>query len=585
MAKPWLEVLNRTAVDPNFARQEIERAKAKFMDPKSTPEEKAAANRYANQVRERAGISNSDSQYGNDPRTYKGNTSNPITDMPSQYKPSVGSGVGVSGDLMEAIFGMMGGGGGVSNDQLASIKSSAAQRAEQERQAYQRQLQMYQAQQQAALGNNSYMMQQLNAQRMQNANNFMLNMFTMNNQRTQEQAALENMMKQYGVNRDTGLSQIQNGVEDAKQALENKSFQDYLQSRQSIADRGLSGSGIAADADTRLALAKQQNMAGIMRDAATQTNDLEGKYATNMDKAKYEQLGLQSKYGTNLMKLLSDMSNSNMNLSNQAFKLGQDRGSIFSQFAPQMGGVYDKMNAINADTYEQDALFKAQQAADKSNNDRLQILSTLLGKMMPYDAMTLNQQGQLGLGYDKLNSGNINDWRGDMISYLNNQWMKDYRDRALEQNGLIDYSKLAGVLPDGTPTMDARKLQQLTNYQNQMTQLKAMGLENTAMYRQLQMEYNYARLGETQMQNDRTALNNAMMRLDSEMATLSTRLQQDPNNNQIKQRLNDITNEKRQLMALYTSGNVGLDGSTAPDLGYIDYNGGRYAVQGPANPK
>lgn len=589
----WQDQLKMFASDPRAAQQEILRAKSVY-EQKMKAGDKAgaeAAHRWADQVRAASGISNSDSMYGNDPRTYQGGSKGPS--VPSPFQPPTpiqppnlgGAGVGIAPDLMQAIFGMLGNGGSVPDSAIADIKKSAQQRADMERQAFERQLQMLQAQQQASLGNIAYGQQQLNAQRMQNMNNFMLNMYTMNSQRSQEQAALEAMMAQYGIGRDTGLSQIQNSTEDAKQALENKSFQDYLQSRQSIADRGLSGSGIAADADTRLALAKQQNMAGIMRDAATRKSDIEAKYAANMDKAKADTLALQSRYGGNLMKLLSDMSSNNMNLSNQAFKLLQDRGNILSQYAPQFGSVYDKMNNISAAQYEQDAISKAQQAADKSANDRLQILSTLLGKMMPYDAMTLNQMGQLGLNYDKLNSGNLNEYYDRLINQSQFDQMMDWRYKQLEQNGMIDWSKLAGVLPDGTPTMDARKLQQQQAYQAQLLQLRQMGLENTQMYRDLSLQLQLMRFNETQMNNDRQVIQSAMSAVDREMATLSSRLATEPNNNEIRQRLNDLTKQKMYLMSLYTSGQADQVGSSAPPLGYADTDTGRWAVQGPPLPK
>lgn len=595
MAMNWQQMLESFKTDTRGAQSEIERAKSVYTE-KMAKGDKAgaeAAHRWAEQVRQASGISNSDSLYGNDPRTYKGGNKN--SSVPSPFQPPTpyqppnmsGAGVGVTPDLMKVLYGMLGnsGSGSVSDDQLNLIKTTAQRRAEQERQAFERQLQMLQAQQQMALGNIAYGQQQLNSQRMQNMNNFMMNMYNMNTQRSQEQAALENLMKQYGINRNTGLSQIQNATEDAKQALENKSFQDYLQSRQSIADRGLSGSGIAADADTRLLLSKQQNLAGIMRDAATREADLESKYAANMDKAKSDQLGLQSKYGGNLMKLLSDMSATNMNLQNQAFKLQQDSGNIFSQYAPQFGNIYDRMRSVNASQYEQEALFKAQESASKLDNDRLQILSNLVGKMMPYDAMTMNQMGQLGLNYDKLNSGNLNDYYGRLIDQSQFEQMMDWRNRQLEQNGMIDWSKLAGVLPDGSPTMDARKLQQQQAYQAQLVQLKQMGLENTQMYRDLSMQLQLMKFDESQMNNDRQVIQNSMSAVDREMATLSSRLANEPNNQEIRQRLNDLTKQKMYLMSLYTSGQPGMTGDSAPPLGYADYDGGRWAVYGPAIPK
>jgi hypothetical protein len=96
-----------------------------------------------------------------------------------------------------------------------------------------------------------------------------------NAQAQQQRDALNNLVNQLKTQQESGLMGINNGVEDSKQALEDKSFQDWLAARQSMANKGLSGSGLASDQDTRLLLQKQRDLSGIYRDAEQQ------KYTTN----------------------------------------------------------------------------------------------------------------------------------------------------------------------------------------------------------------------------------------------------------------------------------------------------------------
>lgn len=108
-------------------------------------------------------------------------------------------------------------------------------------------------------------------------------------QANEQRNRLNSNLQDYATQRETGLKRVDNSLADAKQSLEDTSFQRYLASRQSIANRGLSGSGLAQDADTRLSLARQRDLAGIERDAATQRYALDESYNNN-SKSIYDQL-------------------------------------------------------------------------------------------------------------------------------------------------------------------------------------------------------------------------------------------------------------------------------------------------------
>jgi hypothetical protein len=52
--------------------------------------------------------------------------------------------------------------------------------------------------------------------------------------------------------------------EQGRQAIEQNQFQQYLQARQAMANRGLSGSGLAEDANARVAMAGQANLSDML---------------------------------------------------------------------------------------------------------------------------------------------------------------------------------------------------------------------------------------------------------------------------------------------------------------------------------
>jgi hypothetical protein len=131
----------------------------------------------------------------------------------------------------------------------------------------------------------------------------------------QKTDALQTLIDRLKGNQKTGLEQINNSVADSNQALEDKSFQNFLAARQAMANRGLAGSGLASDQDTRLLLAKQKDLSGVYRDAATRASALNNQYSTQLDDA-YKQLSdinvgslasdAYSKLYTDGMKALND---------------------------------------------------------------------------------------------------------------------------------------------------------------------------------------------------------------------------------------------------------------------------------------
>lgn len=561
----WQDDLKRYATDKTAAQREIERAKQVYMEEQAkgaSKERLDQINRWANQVREASGIGNDDPTYGNDPRTYKGSSGSskkdPITTAPPVFQPQYpqqgGSGMGNGGNsqqLLQMLMGMMsGGGGGLSSQQQKQYQQLAQQRAAQERQNYNLMLQALMAQQNAQLGNYQLGMSQLGREWETTQRQFMQNMMTMNNQRQREQSALDLMMKQAWLNRELGLQGVQNSTESAKAALEDRSFQNYLESRQNIADRGMSGSGIAADADTRLMLAKQGQMADIMRDAALQEANVQNQYSSLTDRATQGKSDLESQYGVNLMGLLGQLADAQGQLGGRAQQLNMNRYNTLAQFQPQFQSVYDRMGQIDETKYLEEMLGKAESSANQNNLEYMKLLSGLIGTMLPYDQATMKDRLQVGLDYDRLNSGNMNDF---LDRYMKQQqWQGDnqFRYDQLQQGGLIDWTKLFGVGPNGQPTLDAMELQLKQQEAQRLYQLRMQGMINDQQYQQAMLNLNYAKFGEQQSQNDAARMNNIIQSIDREMAQLQDAIAKGGGGETgaLYQRLNVLQSQKMYML-------------------------------------
>jgi Ca2+-binding EF-hand superfamily protein len=130
-----------------------------------------------------------------------------------------------------------------------------------------------------------------------------------------------------------------------------------------MANRGLAGSGLASDQDTRLLLAKQRDLAGVYRNAQTQSQSLNNQYTDQLNNA-YQQLAainpdataadLFNKYYTDGQKSLNDQFKSFVDLYNWATPSGnntQDNqtklfewNNVSAKDMLQNTQFYDKLN-------------------------------------------------------------------------------------------------------------------------------------------------------------------------------------------------------------------------------------------------
>lgn len=128
---------------------------------------------------------------------------------------------------------------------------------------------------------NKYMEQQAESARQQN---------------TQMQGQYTDLLNQAETGQANELQALDNTYTSAKGELEDKTFQDYLGARQTMANRGLAGSGLANDQDTRLLMANNKNLANINNNITSQKSAVTQRYGSNMDSIRNQLAALKAAY-------------------------------------------------------------------------------------------------------------------------------------------------------------------------------------------------------------------------------------------------------------------------------------------------
>lgn len=574
-------LLDQYKTDTAAAMKEIERAKQVYLQKQKTGDKAGAeaAHKWAEQVRQASGISNNDSVYGNNTKTYTGGRngySSDYTSPPPVLAPSMPGGGGDSATILQSLMQMLGGGlPSQATDQFRNqAAQQAAQQAKQQRDALGFMMQQYQNQRAGDLSNWQYGMRNMAAQQQQAAMAQQYNMGMLQQQQAAQMAAIQQAMKQAGTTRDSSMQTVKDRLTDASVALEDQSFRDSLSARQEMANRGLSGSGLAQDQDTRLLLAKQQNMAGLQRDAARSEADIAAAYTNAQDQTNTQQQQAMSQYGLNLSKLFSDAAASNAQYANNMFKGQSDLMNLNSRYNTMFNQVNSQLSQINEAKLQDELYNKMLENAQSGQLDRAKALTDIFGKLLPYDRASMDQLLGTQYNYDKMNNDSYN-----------NYWDRMQRaDNANSQN-LIEWSKLGGVLPNGQPTLDAQKLMETARNNQVLENLRAQGLISEDQYRQgmLANQQNAYNLNVAKYQqgvnNDNTKIIiDAMNATDRELTQLSQTLKDAPPEmrQQIQFRMNRLTSYKQQMLEQLLG-----SPSSAPPLGY-DSNG--YPVSGPPNP-
>lgn len=107
---------------------------------------------------------------------------------------------------------------------------------------------------------------------------------------------LTNFQNRLLAQRDQGILQAQRGAEMARGGLQNQMFQNWLGARQAMTERGMTGSGIAQDANTRLQLAGQQQLAELYTNLSNQINAIDSNYQLSNQEKEQEKLNLQNSF-------------------------------------------------------------------------------------------------------------------------------------------------------------------------------------------------------------------------------------------------------------------------------------------------
>lgn len=93
--------------------------------------------------------------------------------------------------------------------------------------------------------------------------------------------------------RDLALQSIQANLDSGMRAIDDRSFQNYLQARQALADRGLNA-GFESDMNTRLALARMGEVSNLQQQAMLQQAQAEMAYLQQAGALQSQMAGIEA---------------------------------------------------------------------------------------------------------------------------------------------------------------------------------------------------------------------------------------------------------------------------------------------------
>lgn len=246
----------------------------------------------------------------------------------------------------------------------------------------------------------------------------------------EQKAAFERLISSLSGQQGADLQGVTDNLAQGKADLEDTSFQNYLQSRQQIANRGLAGTGIANDADTRLLLANGKQLAGLNRNATTQMQQINAGYAGKLSDAQSQLAGVSQSDIERQMyaELLNNANTSATEKAKIYAGLVGDLAGYDYQDADskaQLGFDYDKLGVDNKQFY------------DKLGSDEQQF----------YTKLSTDQQTE----FAKMDVQ-------DRQFYANlTQQDRQFYDK-LKTDYDIDLTTIMGVDAQGRPTLDYQKL-------------------------------------------------------------------------------------------------------------------------------
>jgi hypothetical protein len=310
--------------NPTLAAQEVARAKQVWADNASDPARQAAAHAWADQVRAVAGLPADGAEDESSVGT-GGGSINPSGGTGGGTNTGGGAGAGTGTGAIDWTN---------PNAVLGAIGQSL----------------------QGSLGainnpNNPYWQQQKAASDLEQQNIY-----------NSKVSQYQNLLNSLKTGQQNDLKAITESVDSATNTIEDKSFQDWLSARQGAANRGLAGSGIAREQDTRLLLSKQRDLANMFAEKNKSINDVNRRYTDQINTAQSSlaNTNLNSMQAAAFQKLFADSQGS---LSDQA-KIFAD---LFGKLSGQNQTSQTDQLKIAADKYATDVKYKY--LYDKMDND------------------------------------------------------------------------------------------------------------------------------------------------------------------------------------------------------------------------
>lgn len=299
MAIPeWQRKLEQYRTDPTAARAEIARAKsvydqelAAWQAAGNSPQSFHQTDRakqihtWANQVREAAGIDYSDPYYGNDPNTYIGLQQRqpaPVTQQPAPVTQQ-------------------------QDQEMLMWQAMQEQMAQQQSQTDQLIRSLLQTMQQMSDPYSSPGYQAMMEQARQQAER----------EAQQRRQAFQNLVSSLEGAQASELDMLNTQLATSRQSLEDRTFQEYLAARQAMANRGLAGSGLASDQDTRLLLSQGRELARLGQQGQAMASEIMRRYGNQLSQA-YQQMASFNQSDREAELLQQLMQSGNQNLQNVA---------------------------------------------------------------------------------------------------------------------------------------------------------------------------------------------------------------------------------------------------------------------------
>lgn len=230
---------------------------------------------------------------------------------------------------------------------------------------------------------------------------------------------LGSLLGQYRSAQDADLQALDNAYAAQKSQLEDDTFQQWLQARQEMANRGLAGSGLASDQDTRLLMANNKNLTSLFNNINDQKNQIKLRYGSQID-----------------------------NINNQLAAL--------NSYLPSFPGVGSTTPATASAANVNNALSAYAPAAP--NDTTLNMMFKIFETVLPYTRATVKDQMNYAIDVDEqkrkwAETRGYDETGNPTLDYL--KYMLDV-DKASDASAQA-WAKIYGVDSQGNPTFDARK--------------------------------------------------------------------------------------------------------------------------------